>query len=300
MKNKIIGYTLALGAVFIWSLNYTIATYLSNDVKPLEFAFGRWAIASVIFLPFLIPDFKKNLHLLKQHFSLLFWMTITGMVLNNTLIYYASETTSAIDMSLINIAGPIFLIILSAIFLKTHISLLKFFGIIIVIFGVILVASNGELHRLKGFSGNLGTVLMLINALTFAVYSILQYYRPPELSQTAALGICSILGAFILLPFLIVSEIQNPTFFHLTKSDFAFIAFLGIFNSVLAYLFWNIALKRIGSVTCGILSYLLPVFAILSAFFFLGETVSKISLVGMGIIFGGIILLNIPNLKKEI
>ena len=90
-------------------------------LSPWELAFGRWFIASLILLPFTFGKFKTCFNQLIKHKWLILWLALSGVVIDNTLIYYAGRTASAINMGLLNITGPIFLVILSRIFLKTPI-----------------------------------------------------------------------------------------------------------------------------------------------------------------------------------
>lgn len=116
------GYLMALTAVFFWSINIIIASYFATTLEPFEIAFGRWFIACLILVPMAWSGLKRNFRLLADNWLLVVSLAITGIVLDNTLIYYAGRTASAIDMGLLDVTGPIFLVILSRIFLKTPIS----------------------------------------------------------------------------------------------------------------------------------------------------------------------------------
>lgn len=110
------GYLMALTAVFFWSINIIIASYFATTLEPFEIAFGRWFIACLILVPMAWSGLKRNFRLLADNWLLVVSLAITGIVLDNTLIYYAGRTASAIDMGLLDVTGPIFLVILSRIF----------------------------------------------------------------------------------------------------------------------------------------------------------------------------------------
>ena len=92
------GYLLALAAVFFWSFNIIIASYFSGMLSPWELAFGRWFIASLILLPFTFGKFKTCFNQLIKHKWLILWLALSGVVIDNTLIYYAGRTASAIKI----------------------------------------------------------------------------------------------------------------------------------------------------------------------------------------------------------
>ena len=142
------GYLMALTAVFFWSINIIIASYFATTLEPFEIAFGRWFIACLILVPMAWSGLKRNFRLLADNWLLVVSLAITGIVLDNTLIYYAGRTASAIDMGLLDVTGPIFLVILSRIFLKTPISGRQIAGLLIAVFGVLVncVFSEGGFH----------------------------------------------------------------------------------------------------------------------------------------------------------
>ena len=63
---------------------------------------------------------------------------------------------------------------------------------------------------------------------------------------------------------------------------------LGIFNSLIAYLFWNHAMDKGDPVKIGMIYYLMPVFSTLESWLLLGEGIHLIHLIGAMIIFTGI------------
>lgn len=143
------GYLMALTAVFFWSINIIIASYFATTLEPFEIAFGRWFIACLILVPMAWSGLKRNFRLLADNWLLVVSLAITGIVLDNTLIYYAGRTASAIDMGLLDVTGPIFLVILSRIFLKTPISGRQIAGLLIAVFGVLVIILQGDLTQIQ-------------------------------------------------------------------------------------------------------------------------------------------------------
>ena len=135
-KNSLSGYLLALTAVFFWSINLIIASSFATSLMPMEIAFGRWLIAGVILLFIARKNVKESFSDLLRHWKLVLALAVTGMVFDNTLVYYAGRTASAIDMGLLDVTGPIFLVFLSRIFLKTPITGRQWLGLAVALFGV--------------------------------------------------------------------------------------------------------------------------------------------------------------------
>lgn len=292
MKNSLSGYFFALTAIFFWSFNIIIASYFATELAPFEIAFGRWFVASLILVPMAWKGLRKNWRLLWQNWELVVALTISGIVLDNTLIYYAGRTASAIDMGLLDVTGPIFLVILSRIFLKTSISGQQITGLLIAVFGVITIILQGDFTQLSKINLVSGDLLMLVNTFCFAVYSLLQSKRPVQISQPVMLAATAVAGVIVIIPFLF-GTVSVARLESLQPIDYGVFIYLGIFNSVLSYLAWNSALARIGNIKTSIIYYLLPLFSGVEAYLFLHEKLYWSQLTGGLLVICGIALVSL-------
>lgn len=292
------GYLMALTAIFFWSFNIIIASYFATSLAPFEIAFGRWAVATLILVPLAWNGLRTNFHLLLKNWKLVLALALTGIVFDNTLIYYSGRTATAVDMGLLDVTGPIFLVLLSRIFLKTPISLQQTAGLIIAVFGVIVIILNGDFTQLSKFKMVNGDLLMLLNTFCFAVYSLLQAKRPQYISQSTMLAATAVTGIALIFPFMIFTV--NPEHLkHITTTDIGVFVYLGIFNSVLSYLAWNTALAKIGTIKTSIIYYLLPVFSGVEAYFLLHERLYWSQLAGGLLIILGIALVSLKQKAKS-
>ncbi len=285
------GYIAALTAVILWSFNVVIAAQFATDLTPLEFAFGRWFFAALILIPMAWEGLYKNARWFLKHWVWLLTLAVTGIVLDNTLIYMAGHTLSAVNMGLLNVIAPIFLVFLTAFFLRTKITGLQIIGMIVAVTGVIAVISNGNFKNLSEMHFVSGDAFMILNALCFAIYSFLQFKKPPFMKQSTLLAATVVLGVVILLPLLLW---QTPVdrLKSLGTDEYAVLIYLGIFNSVIAYLAWNTALTKIGALKTGIIYYTQPLFSILEAALILGEPLYFAQIWGGALIIGGILIVN--------
>ncbi len=288
------GYLLAFTAIFFWSWNIIVATSFASSMAPLEIAFGRWLVAGCILIPLSWHKIKAAQKHLRQHIPLILGLAVTGIVLDNTLIYFAGHTASAVNIGMLDMTGPIFLVLLSRIFLKTEISNQQLAGLVIAVAGVVVIILDGNFSRLSQVKLVSGDFFVLANTFGFAIYSMLQSKRPPEIDQSVMLGATIITalpilaaGVLISVP---VSQIEN-----IRSEDLAVIAYLGIFNSVISYLAWNTALNKIGNVKAGIIYYMLPVFSALEAHFVLKEHISLSQIIGGAVVVAGVLLVSLPK-----
>lgn len=292
------GYLLAIIAVFLWSLNPIISNYFATSLAPLEIAFSRWLIASTILICITHKELWQNRQWFISHLKYLLSLAICGIVITNTLVYYAGHTASAINISLLNTLGPIFLLILSHFFLKKTISYKQIISIFFILLGVIIIIFKGNFSSISSVQLVPGDFIILINAFCFAVYSLLQSKRPSYISQTALLASSSILGVLVLFCLMIIIVPQHQLT-NLKTIDYCLFVYLGIFNSIFAYLSWNTALHRLGSIKIAAIYYTLPLFSTTEAYFLLGERINLSQILGGFLVISSIIYANYCSPKDS-
>ncbi len=287
------GYILALTAVFFWSWNIVIAAGFATALAPLELACGRWIIATAILLPLAWRKMVAARQVLLSSLPLILGLAVTGIVIDNTLIYYAGRTASAVNIGMLDTTGPIFLVLLSRIFLKTPITNRQLIGLTVAVIGVVIIILRGDFTALSQIKLVSGDLYVLANTFAFAVYSLLQSKRPPQIDQTAMLAATAVVGVLILATWMLfaVPPAQLEAF---NLEDLAVVVYLGIFNSVISYLSWNTALNKIGNIKAGIIYYLLPVFSATEAYFVLGEQIELSQIFGGMIVIAGVMTVSIP------
>ena len=299
-KNKqlFFGYLFALLATAIWSGNFIIARDLNESIPPISLAFWRWTVATVILLPFAIKQLISNWEILKSNFKYLSIVSLLGVTIFNTLIYLAGHTTTAINLSLISITFPVFIVIFSRIFYGELITLNKTIGIILVLLGVILLITKGNLTILLNLTFAVGDIWMLIAAIIFAIYSILVKKKPKEINILSFQLSTFILGLLFMSPFYIWETLTVPPIEFSPKILFS-IGYVGIFASLTAYLLWNKAIIKIGPTNAAMVYYTLPLFSGFLAFLFLNEDIGMLHLTSLILILIGIITATYKTKKSK-
>lgn len=285
------GYLFAMGATAIWSGNFIIARGLTDAIPPVSLAFWRWFVAVIVFLPFAIKPVIAERRILKRHLPYLCLTSVLGITLFNTLIYIAGHTTTAINLSLISITFPIFIVLLSRIFFQEAITFHKKIGILLVAVGIVLLITKGVPSRLLAISFAIGDVWMLLAAILFAVYSLLLKRKPASLSIWAFQFSTFLLGLLFLSPFFLWEYLTVP---HgpVEARTVGAILYVGIFASLTAFLLWNKAVAAIGPSRAGMIYYTLPIFSGISASLFLKEAIGIVHGYSMLLIVSGILTAN--------
>lgn len=297
MQKNFNGYLFALFAIFFWSFNVIYSRYLADTLTPFEISFVRWAVPSLFFLPFAYKTLWTYRRQYLKALPVILAMSLTGLGFQNTFVYFAGRTSTAVDMALIGAASPIFLFIFSALFLHKKITLFQTIGIIFAVLGVTTVILDGNFTDFSRITLTTGDFWMLCNAISFAFYAIIQKKVPSELPQFATFTLAICISSVLFLP-IAVYDFKYIPHTALNKTDILILLILAVFNSGLSYLAWNKALKLIGTVKSGTLYYLMPVFSTIEAYFILDEQIYKSQIYGAILVILGIAVSNLNTSSR--
>ena len=291
-NNKYIGILLATIAAVIWAGNFVIARGVNQQIPPITLAFFRWSLATLLMLPIALKKFKSEIHILKKHKSYLFWVALTGITLFNTCLYISGHYTTAINMALISTtSSPIFATTLAILFIGERINKYRLMGMMVCLSGVLLLISKGSLQTLLSFTFSLGDLWALAGAFSFAVYNVLVRKKPATISATTFLLAIFGLGTMLILPgFLLEQTSAAPIVWN--KALVMSLIYLGAGTSVISFLCWNAAIKRIGAGTTVLFGNLIPIISTIEAVVFLNEPFQQIHMISAGIVIAGLILAN--------
>lgn len=169
-------------------------------------------------------------------------------------------------------------------------SLIAFLGVACVIFNSSFVLTVNPL----------GDMLALLAAVCWAVYSIL--LRP----LNAIYGVWFITrktffyGILTSLPFLAIEPSLCDWSTLLRPAVIGNLCFLAVICSVLAYVLWANAIKRIGVVKSGNYLYISPIVTLIASALYLHEQVTVIGLIGCSLILLGVILSEKLSSKRRV
>lgn len=288
----ITGVLLAIVAVIIWSGNFIVARGVIKQINPVSLAFFRWGSAAIIIAPFVWKDFTIQWPVIRKSLGYFFWVALFGITLFNTFVYVGGHHTTAINLALIGTtSSPVMVILLARVFLKEPMDTLKVLGILLCLTGVVYLLARGDWHNLIGFHFTAGDKWVLLGAFCFAVYNVLVRNNTSGISGMLFLFIIFTIGALLLMPFYFWEQSHSPAI-EWNAQLIWIMVFLGLGTSVIAYLFWNIALGVLGAGRTALFGNLIPIFSSIEAALILNEDFTRIHVISMLIVFAGIILAN--------
>jgi drug/metabolite transporter (DMT)-like permease len=265
------GVLLTLGATVGWSFNVLFARMLAGVVPPFTLILLRCIVAFVCFAPFAGKTFLREWHLVRSRLRFYIIFSLAGFGLFNAVIYLAGQTTSVINMALLNTSTPVFALILARVFFSEPLTLKRLFGISAAILGVALFTTRGDLTLLKSLTLQIGDLYMLGAAFLFACYTVGVRSKSPELSNSSLIFTSFVISALFLLP-VSAWEITSGKPLLVTPASVTGVLYLGIVVSIICYICWTGAISRIGPSNTSLIYYILPLFSGIEAVLIAGES----------------------------
>ncbi len=278
-------FLLTLMAFFL-ACNHIIGRSVHAEIPPIGLSFWRWLFAAVILFPFILHKKLSFYRILLHNMGsfLLLGILIVG---STTLILVALNSSSAINISIINSFQPVLTIIFTRFFLKQKLAAIQITGILLSCLGVLFMISNGQLDIIMSLQFNQGDLIALLAMCGFAGYAINVYRIPEELNVVESLFGIIISGCIVLLPFyLLESFFYKPV--PLSLTTLWAIPVLALLVSVFSMLIWNFGNRTVGPARATVFINLIPVFGIILATTLLGEQLFLSHIVGAVCIFIGV------------
>ena len=273
----------------MWSVNYVIAKTAPGVISPHVLALGRWFLAGLILAALSHRElWRERRHTLKVWPQYLVLGTL-GMLICGAWVYWAAETTTAINIALIYAASPVLITLGAVLGLKESFSWRQGWGVALALLGVLNVVVKGQWATLSQVVWVLGDGLVVFAMVAWAAYALLLKKWASPLGSTARLAATCMGGSLVLLPFAWTEWFTTQ---HATWSEMAswLVIAAALFPGVGAYWAYGFCQKTLGASRVAASLYLGPLYGSLVAWLFLGETLGWHHAVGAAMILPGIYL----------
>jgi drug/metabolite transporter (DMT)-like permease len=251
-------------------------------LTPIELATARYVTAGLIAFVYLAVQWTlpSTRDLARISVAAVFFIAVYAVLLNT-----GEQTVPAGPASFIINTMPVFTALIATFALGERFGLWGWIGTAVSFCGVALIAAGAG----DGFGLDPNAILILGAALCSAVASVLQ---KPILGRMPALTVTAwvlMIGSFPLLPAVpatVSALAAAPVIVNWS------VAYLVIFPTVIGYLTWAIALKRLSAARASNFLYGVPPMATLIGFVWLGETPSITGAIGGATAILGVFIVN--------
>jgi len=269
----------ALISVCLWAAAFVGIRAAGPSFSPGALALGRLSIGTVLLGALLTTQAWTRPS--RRDLGLLLLAGLTWFGLYNVVLNEAERRVDAGTASMLIMIAPIVVMALAAAFLKERFTRAFLMGGAVAFAGVLVIGFATS-------SGNVttaGTLLCLLAAAASATGLVAQ---KPVLGRLSALQVtwtCCTVGALVCLPFApaLVRELgAAPT------SAVAWLLFLGVFPTSVAFTTWAYALARGTAGRVVAMTYLVPPVTIVMSWLILGEVPGIVAVLGGALCLVGV------------
>ncbi len=284
-----------------WAVNYIVARLAPGVVAPHMLALFRWSLAGLILAAFAWPELLARRATLLRHAWHYLVLGALGMWICGAWVYVAARSTSATNIALIYALSPVFIALISALWLRERLGAVQWLGIALGFAGLVHVVIKGQWSGLAQVQLVPGDAWMLACTVSWTAYSILLRRWPTDLSPLARL-VLIIAGG--LLPLLPAAMIESWSGLPLTQTLWgwptaALIVAAGLMPGAAAYLAYGTLQKALGPARAALTLYLSPLYAAVAAWALLGEPIAWYHAVGAAVMLPGIYLASRPDTRAS-
>ncbi len=282
MKTKARAILALVTTTAFWGLSFTSTKVLLGTLLPPQIAFLRLVLAVAALGCFFALTRKSFISRAD-----LFRVIAGGTC--GTLLYFLFENnglryTTAGTASLIVSTIPVINVVAGALFFRERHSVQRWFGVLLSFAGVYLIISSGSAGALA-LANLKGNLLVFLAGCSWVAYTRIN--EPlVEKYDSLVLNFHQSLVGMLLFGLLVLPGGLAPAVF--TPRVLLNLAYLGIFCSGVAYLFYLYALKTLGSAAVTSFLNLVPVFGVLGGAVILREALAASQLFGGVVVITGV------------
>lgn len=208
----------------------------------------------------------------------LFLCAVFGVALNQLMFFHGLMRTAPINASIIMVATPILVLVLSGVLIGERITRVKLLGVLLGAAGalsLILLKPKG------GATGAtmLGDAFILINAISYGLYLVLVKPLMRKYTAVTVMSWCFLLGLVLVLPFGF-TEFAEVEWSTLSTPVITAMAFVVVMVTFVAYLLNTWALGVVSPSVVGIYVYMQPVLAAVVTWVFMRIGSERLGLPG--------------------
>jgi drug/metabolite transporter (DMT)-like permease len=279
--------------MIFWGTSFVFTSIVLKSLEPVSIVFIRLLISAPLLWIIIALFFRK------EKIPRSVWKWIAALAFFQPFIYFIGETyglqrVSPVVTSLIISTIPVFTAIVMRLFFKAKLTMINFIGVFISLAGVILMIVGKNMQIDVDLLG-----LLLLSVAVFAAvgYGILLNKLSVNVHPVWLIAVQNTFAAVFFLPLYLVLK-ESPNFDHATSISmlspqgemWLYLLILAIFCSTLAFIFYTLAVRKIGVARATVFSNLTPIFTALTSFFLLGELLATTKIIGIFVVIFGLIL----------
>lgn len=290
----LIGILFLLTAMLTWASSFIAFKAALGPLGPMSLMFGRMLIASLCFVYF-INGFRK-LEFTKKDVKYILLLTFFEPCLYFVFEAKALQLTTASQAGMITSMMPLMTAIAASFVLKEYLSKRVVIGSALAVAGAVWLSLGAQSSE-HASNPLLGNFLEFCAMICGTWYAISVRYLSQRFSALFLTAIQAFIGTIFFAPLALWEYVTLPM--SITWEVFGWMCYLGIVVTLGGYGMFNLALSRIEASRASVFVNLIPVFTVLLAYLLLGEVLTQTEMMASFVIFGGIIISQLPRFRAK-
>ncbi len=292
-KNVLVPILYILVCIF-WGTSWLVIKLSLEYVSPLMNLGLRMFFSSIAIL--MIMKFTRTeLDLSTKSIKLYIILGLFSYSIPFSLVYWAEKTIPSSLASILFGMYPLFIAILSSIFVQEEsLSIPKIAGIILAFIGVVFIFKDGL--RIEFSHHFPGMIAVITSALFQSSVAITIKKKGGHLNPLSMNFIPTAIATVFLISVSLVAEDISKN--QITLKPILMILYLAIFVTVFNFTAYYWLLKRMSVVILSLTSFITPVIAVFVGVVFAGEKFSTGMTLGALCVLLGILIVNQEGIKK--
>lgn len=278
----------------VWGSAFVFIKIGEETIAPITEQAGR---ALIGFLTLLIVSvvLKKDIAGHAKHWFAYIVFAILGLTLLFLGVGLGEQYVSAgLTAVMVSIAPLVTYIIMVFILREERFTMAGVAGLVMGVAGLVLVIGVDKI--LSGGSALIGVLLIGGGFAFFAVNGVVQPKlasgADPIVSSTYFMGMAAVILS--VLAFIFESPLSTP----ITRENMAAELILGVICTASGFAGYYYILSKAGAFFSSMTFYFVPVFGVLAGVLMLGENLTVTRVIGIGVVFAGVYLINRERLGK--
>lgn len=198
-------------------------------------------------------------------------LSLFGVVLNQVLFVVGLSKTTAVNVGLIITSIPVFTYAIAVIIGRETWGPRRAFGLLLALTGVVYLIGLSGFEA--GLDNAIGDILVTLNCLSFSIYLVLAKPMATRVNPLSLTAWLFLFAAVVMVPLGLWAGLGEQTTSASTNGWWV-MAFIIVGPTVLTYVLNATALRTVSSSTVAVFIYIQPIFAALSAWYWLDEPLS--------------------------
>lgn len=280
-----------LGMALLWGGSWPAGRVIALNMPPLAASAWRFLLVVIVLGAWLYLRDRKLPRLTFKQWGAVALCGAVGVFGYAVCFLYAMQTVGAARAALVVTTNPVFTTLLAAWLFKEAFNWKIAVGMILATLGAAIVLTHGAPWKLLAGELTQGDVLLLGCIAFWVIYTLLGKALMKGIDSLTMTTCTAFVGLVLFWPATLIVE-GNAVWQGVPQPALFSLLFLAIGSTVLAYVWYNEGIAKLGAGVASSYISVVPVFGVIAASLLLHESLDASLLMGGALAVSGIVWMN--------